>query len=129
MPAETISQLPAASSVDPSDLTVIVQGGVTKRATVGQTGLILPGIEDGDFPLWSAAAGQFVPAVAVPVSDATPNDGDVLRWSASDASYIPGAFRPVSLADSVAGNNLIYYSLTSYGLVYKDGAGIVHPLY
>lgn len=40
-----------------------------------------------------------------------------------------GAFRPPTLSDVAASHDAIYVSSTSGKLVYKDGAGSVHPLY
>ncbi|QDV38278.1 hypothetical protein [Tautonia plasticadhaerens] len=40
-----------------------------------------------------------------------------------------GAFRPPTIADPAAADDSIYFSSTSGRLVYKDGAGSVHPLY
>jgi hypothetical protein len=38
-------------------------------------------------------------------------------------------FQPPSLADTAAANNCIYFSTTANKLVFKDSAGVVHPLY
>ena len=38
-------------------------------------------------------------------------------------------FKPPSLADTAAANNRIYFSTTANKLVFKDSAGVVHPLY
>jgi hypothetical protein len=38
-------------------------------------------------------------------------------------------FTPTSLADTAAANNRIYFSTTANKLVFKDSAGVVHPLY
>ena len=38
-------------------------------------------------------------------------------------------FEPPTLADTAAANKRIYFSTTANKLVYKDSAGVVHPLY
>jgi len=40
-----------------------------------------------------------------------------------------GTIRPVHMADAAASNDSIYYSTNAAKLVYKDGGGVVRPLY
>jgi hypothetical protein len=56
-------------------------------------------------------------------------------WAGANSIWALGAvgtdagFAPPSLADTAAANNRIYFSTTANKLVFKDSAGVVHPLY
>lgn len=54
-------------------------------------------------------------------------------WKITDAGSgdgsIQGGFKLITMADGSAANNTLYFSSTASKAVYKDGSGVVNPLY
>jgi hypothetical protein len=54
---------------------------------------------------------------------------DVLTLCGDKSVTVYGPIKPAQLADSSAPNGSLYFSTTAGKLVYKDGSGVVNPLY
>lgn len=122
---EPISQLPAAASLAPADLIVVVQGGITKRSTVGSaragagsfqllttSGPVLAGFNYG---LRSGAA-----AITASLPPAT-SGAEIVVYDADNKCSVNNGTLVPNGADTI-----LYYGASATSLIMNlNGAGIL----